>query len=65
MQRRVADPTVRTGISKHTADGIKIGFIDVETTGVGQTDMVRSISLQDTLLGTDVSGRRTLARVRR
>lgn len=65
MARRARDPSMRVGISSHTADGMKIGFIDVETTGVGQTDMVRSISLQDTLLGTDASGRRTLARVRR
>lgn len=45
----------------HVAPGSRIGFVDVETTGVSRNDMVRSISIQETSLTTG----KTFADIRR
>lgn len=60
LEQNMADPARRTSMS-HVAPGSRIGFIDVETTGVSSNDMIRSISVQET----ELSASRTLAQIRR
>lgn len=55
LERRMANPKLRTSID-HITDGSKLYFVDTETSGVAQGDMVRSVSIREGTLGPSTTG---------